>query len=341
MKPHTLVLLLLLAFPCVLCPRVLANGDREKQDKDTLIDGLLAREAALRSGTFVFQYGTMVVKEYDKGQPWPWRQGETPHVAELTIADEEWILRWPKTPLFSMYRSDFSTVYNVTEQPGGRPTYRSLVFTGPGGICESLEKEGESNPLFCVTKGGTVPTRKWAVFLKKNRDRIEHLGEKTVNGTKTQRLQIRVLKEEFPQIVSGIHPDYLKRDAMLISFDVAPSLGHAVVRIEKTTPEGDVTDRYEAAGFSEAAPGLFFPKHHCTIGDFTRNDRGYYITQYIVSEIKNVNKPVPESAFVVSVPKGTRVRDSRPGRNNAVFHIDQDVTFSKADEFFRKAAAPR
>jgi hypothetical protein len=312
----------------------------DNQNKDILIDGLLARETLIRTGTFVFKHGSMVIKDYGNGQPWSWEESNIPYTAELTIAGDEWVLRWPTTPIVSMHRRDFSATYTETPQPDDKEIYRSLVITDPSGVHSSLEEECKSDPLFCILKAGAIPSAQMSEFMEKHRNRIEYLGEKTINDIKTQILQIRIPKKEFSDVMPSIHPVYLKQDAMLITYYIAPQLTYSAIRIEYSTSDGYMTKRYEATDFEEVAIGIFFPKCYCTISNFTKNGQGYYIHQYLVSQIKNVNKHVQESDFEMAIPEGARVRDSRPGSGDIVFYIDKNISFSKADELIKKNIAP-
>lgn len=336
------VILLLSCFIPVLAFSVFSLYAEESSNREVLLDGLLARESMIRTGTFVFKYGSMVIndKYHDRGQPWNWPEGEIPYTAELTVAGDEWVLRWPTTPIVSMHRGNFSTTYTETPQPDGQETYRSLVLTDAAGIHTSLEEECKSDMLFCVTKAGAVPTFLLSEFMRKNRTRIQYAGEKSIDGVLTHALQLRISKKEFSQIMSSLHPSYLKQDAMLITFYVAPLMAYAAVRIEYATPDGFVTKQYSASDFTEVAKGVFFPMCYCSINNFTDSKQGYYINQYVISELRNVNERVSESAFKVAIPAGARVRDLRPGSGDTVFFVDKDVTFSTADELIRKTIVP-
>jgi hypothetical protein len=309
-------------------------------DKDALLDGLLARESLIRTGTFVFQHASMVIKDDGDGGPWPWEKGETPYTAELTIAGKEWVLRWPTTPLVSMHRSDFSATYTETPQPNGQETYRSLILTDPAGVHKSLEEECDGDLKFCIPKAGTLPSAKISRFMEDNRDKIEHVGEETIAGIVTQKLQIRLSTKEFSKILRGLHPRYLKHDTMVMTFYVAPTRNYSAIRIEYSTPDGYVTKRYECQDFTEVAKGIFFPRCYLDMSNFSDAGNGYYVHQYLVSDVRKVNEAVPESSFRMDIPAGARVRDSRPGKGDHVFHLNQGVSFSQADELLRASLDP-
>jgi len=313
----------------------------DRQDKDVLLDGLLARDSLIRTGTFVYKFDSLLLPDYGNGPPWPWTKEDEPYTSELTIAGDEWVVRWPNSPIVSVRRSNFSATYTETPQPEGEETYRSLIITDQAGVHTSLEQECKTgNPRFCFLRSARMPTSQIAEFIDANRHRIEYKGEVAVNGIASQLLQITVSKKDIMEMMSSYHPIYFSQESIIISFYIAPKLTYAAVRIDFSTPEGFMVERYEALDFVEVAPGIFFPKVFCNISNFTSSGRGYYVYQYLFSEINNVNKRIPDSAFKISVPEGARVRDSRPGSGDTVFYVDKGVTFSSADELIKKTIAP-
>lgn len=333
---------LMLCFCCVtaIWNPVLVYAQANQDQKDVLLDGLLARETLITTGTFVFKHTSMVIKDYGDGQPWPWEEGEEPYTMELTVAGEEWVVRWPGTPIVSMHRAEFSLTYTETPQPDGKETYRSLVITDPAGVHKSLEDECKGNRRYCILRAGSVPSAKLAGYLETNRNNIKHVGEKTINGIDTQILRIRLSKDELLDVFRALHPVYLEEDTMVMSFYVAPTRNYSAIRIEYATPDGYMTKRYECTEFSEVADRVFFPKCYCDISNFSKAGNGYYVHQYLISDIKNVNRPVPESSFEMEVPEGTRVRDSRPGKGEVVFYLDDKVSFSTADKLIQETIEP-
>ncbi|MGL6196204.1 MAG: hypothetical protein ACRC2T_15415 [Thermoguttaceae bacterium] len=317
-----------------------ASKADEKPTKDALLDALLAHEKQIKSATFAYKHGSLTSKKYVEGKLWDWPKGEPRSSVELTIAEKEWVLRWPGYPNTSMCRSDFAATYYETPQPAG-DIYRSFIITDPGGVCKSIENEKEENRLYALPSAGALPSEKLVTFLKKNRDRIEYGGEEKINGYSTHVLRICILKNEFSEIMNGINPEYLKRNEMVISFYVAPELANALVRIEESTINGLWTQRYDAVDFTEVAKGIFFPKQYMDVSKFYRKEESYYINQYEVSEISNVNAEIPKTFFEMDLPKGTRVSDSRTGRGDSVVVTDREITFFKPDDLIIEALTPK
>ncbi|MCL2623119.1 MAG: HEAT repeat domain-containing protein, partial [Planctomycetaceae bacterium] len=323
-----LLFLTLFVLPMAVAQKETPKPEEEAEPtKDKLIDGLFAYHTLIKTGTFTYQFGTMVTESDDYSQPLPWQDKGygTPYTAELTVADNGWVMRWPTTPIVSMYHRDYSATYTETPQPEGE-TYRSLIIERSGRMNKPLDEEGKNAPLYEVVKAGAVPTPQMLKYMKKHRDRIEYLGKKTVRDIETHVVQLRIPKAEIDEFKGSFHPKELKEDFIVASFYVAPSLSFAAVKIVTWTPDGVTTHRYEATDFQEVAKGIFFPMRYYSIGDFTMHGNGYYIYQYLISELKNVNQPVPESNFEIAAPAGTRVRDSRSNDDN-IYYIDKDTIF--------------
>ena len=326
--------LLLFLIACVLPMAVAQNGASKatpvEQTKDTLLDGLFAYQTLIKTGIFTYQFDSMVTESDDYSQPLPWKDGKTPYTAELTLADNnEWVLRWQRSHNVRMYRRDLSATYYEVPQPDG-DIYRSLILTGSSGEHKPLEEEMKNQPLYGVVKAGAVAKTQMLKYMKKHRDRIEYHGKKTINDIETHLVQLHIPKDEIGEFQGSFHPKELNEDFIVASFYVAPSLSYATVKIVICTPDEVTTHRYEATDFKEVAKGIFFPMRYYSIGDFTMFDRGYYIYQYLVSELKNVNQPVPGSRFEITAPAGTRVRDSR-SKEDVVYYIDKDTIFFQSD----------
>lgn len=333
-RPHASIWMIpALLFTTTCLPVGAAYAEQGDTKQLPLIDRFLARNSAIASGSVQYQWTSISVaaEDFEEGQPWDWPDEKQVLPCELTVDGEKWAMRWPGHPNVAVHRRDFSAVYYETPQPDGS-VYRSLVIDGPMGNAKPLELEGEHAPRYRILKAGALPSARMAAYLKKHRGRIEAVGQRTVNEIDTQLLRIWVPKEELQEVYSGLHPLFLEAEGMVLDFYVAPELGHAIVRIESSTPDGFWTRRYESTDFEEVADGIFFPKCYCRIGNFTDSGRGYFVYQYKILEVEEANQPVPESKFVISVPQGTRVRDSRPGQQERVFHLEQPASFSNPDE---------
>ena len=100
----------------------------------------------------------------------------------------------------------------------------------------------------------------------------------------------------------------------------APEYGFALPRIDYVSTDGTLLRRYESNDFIEVHSGLFYPRaSRCLSFNGPRTDT----TTFSMSEIQYVNQDLPTGEFDIDVPADTRVRDSRPGKPQAAFRLDE------------------
>jgi hypothetical protein len=100
---------------------------------------------------------------------------------------------------------------------------------------------------------------------------------------------------------------------------VAPSLGYALPTIEYVTLDGRVVQQFTASNFEEFDGQVFFPRQ---AGCKTTLDDGEEISDFQIHKIASLNQTLPADTFSTAIPRGTRVRDSRPGVPMSVFYVN-------------------
>ena len=120
---------------------------------------------------------------------------------------------------------------------------------------------------------------------------------------------------------------------------VCERLGYVLPRIEYLTGSGQVECTIDARQFTDAGNGLHVPKR-------TRVD---YVdlsaspphvvgrSEYRVVRWSRVNEPIDDEILSITVPAGTRIRDSRPDRPPVVFRLDNDQPLANLQAVTRPA----
>jgi hypothetical protein len=99
----------LAVFAALAAPPARADGKETQaaEGVDRLIDGVLTRCSAIKTGTFYFKYGSLWA-DPAKPKPWDWAPEDDRSVF-LTVAGDEWVVRWPKAANTVMHRKGYYT----------------------------------------------------------------------------------------------------------------------------------------------------------------------------------------------------------------------------------------
>ncbi len=309
-------------------PQQTALGDGSHHQVASLVRGVLARHEAVFSGRFVYRRVTVsTTPEGDTkcadervrfslmGDSWALRytlKGEATLGSSTagTIASE--VVQLNHKGSLVEYSSTNTEIDQEGETRKATQDYATLQTARP------VDLDNEPPPYFA----GTFWHKKSADYVKNNRSRARFAGVDEIDGVPVSIVEWEVPTEE---IFDAFHAtnDLLKNGGLLRLY-VAPSLGHALPRIEHVAPSGEVHATYESSGFREVAKGLFFPQE--TSRHTTGTDRVSGFTwRYAFEQIDDVNEPIAEGDFLAVLPEGTDVADLRePGR--------QGITLSHARE---------
>jgi hypothetical protein len=133
-------------------------------------------------------------------------------------------------------------------------------------------------------------------------------GEREIDGIRTSILEWQVRKADRYSAFDSINS--ILDEGGVLRLYVASQLGYALPRIEHVGIDGRVATRFDSTDFEEPHAGLFFPRH-CSYQNFPEDGSAGYYNRYEILEMNDVNEPIPEESFVVSLPQGTSVTDRR------------------------------
>jgi outer membrane lipoprotein-sorting protein len=284
---------------------------------DEMIDAVVARGTALFSAKIAFQMTSTIA------------EGEREIVEEtqryiLSLSGEDWILRHPPFPDFIMNFDD-STIHFYQTESEKTGIHRSLQMSAPTTIAELLSRDYSLS----AARNGTLWYRPQLDFIDQQRHRVERRDGEVIDGHSTVLLRWRVGARDLDDAIIVV-PRKMQEDlAGFLHLYTAPSLAYALPRIDYLTLDGQLARRYESSEFVEVDRNLFFPKWSRCIA-YDEGER--HSTTFTVSDIEHVNQDLPNEEFKVKVPKGTRVRDSRPGSPQLVFQLGNQKDIDEVTE---------
>lgn len=156
-------------------------------------------------------------------------------------------------------------------------------------------------------------------YISENKSAGEVLGSEICNGLTTTVLQWKVPQSHYSSAFKLVFNSFYTADFALLRVYVSTDLGYVVPRLEFASIEGEVTCSFSSSDYQDAGGGIYFPRHSV----FEKVEGTPQLRyEYQINSIENVNEPISEGAFEISVPQGTRVRSRLPGRE-AVFSVGE------------------
>ena len=129
----------------------------------------------------------------------------------------------------------------------------------------------------------------------------------------------------------------LTHDGGILRVFIAPSLGYAIPRIEHVGISGKPGVVITSTDFTECN-GFHIPKKsQITI---LQNEVPGFTIAYELSSITDINEPIPESEFILTLPVGTEVADSTSGTHSEFFTVSEDPN-SIPDDLLNSIQTPR
>jgi hypothetical protein len=261
-----------------------ASSATDTAGEIALLDGILARSEAIISGRITYRVtntngfdGTFV----------------------FTFSGTSWRVDEPAMQIERInHRGDFVEVHR-TPQPNGT-VRNSASFTTE----RSLEDRRPFPPYF----GGSLWYRSTVDYIRRHSKEVKAAGTAEANGFTCAILDWTVPAEDRFKAFDTIYPP-LERGGVLRLY-VLEKLGYVLPRADYVSPNGELAVRYECSDFRDVGTGIFFPMKigmHAFPG---KGKRGYGL-EYEIKSVEKINDPIPDEAFVVSLPEGTYVSDER------------------------------
>jgi hypothetical protein len=259
-----------------------------KEEVHGLVQGVLARAEAIVSGRFEYRVTFGATGE----------EASEEHNT-FTLSGPSWRVDYLNTHSHRVNHRDKYIVVHRTPQQDGTVRTSAAVHDA-----EALEKRTPHPPYFA----GTLWYSTTVEYIRGHQEDARLAGEAVVDGTPTTILEWDVAKEDryraFDRISNPLD------NGGILRLYVAPQLGCALPRSEDVSPAGAVVKRFDASGFEEVRAGLFYPKR-CGHRLYSAAGEPDYYQEYEIVRAEDVNEPIPEEAFVLSLPGGAYVRDAR------------------------------
>ncbi|HQU43301.1 MAG TPA: HEAT repeat domain-containing protein [Pirellulales bacterium] len=271
-----------------------ASPPQPDADTRRLVEAVLARATAIKSGTLVFteRFDVPGGGASDPASPFA-TPAQTPEpIWQCSLSGESWAIRIP--PKTQIVNHDGR--YMDFEQD---PDARGLrIDDGPRLTIEPATTWTKKQFDFPVSVG-TIATAAARDFVRANADRVRATGAAKVDDVDTRIVEWEVGPTDLRPF--DFVNDMLKSGGTLRLY-VADQLGAALPRIEYVDRFGTVQRYFSASDFREVADGILFPFHY--------NDSGVKFIDFEM--VERVNQK-PHDEFVIGpVPSGTHVHDTRP-----------------------------
>ena len=168
---------------------------------------------------------------------------------------------------------------------------------------------------------------------------LKNAGSLTVSSiSQTEPIEhvvtLAVPSSDFFEAFTSVPPDLLQQDGATISVSIIPAWGYVVRSITIEDSAGTVVQSFQSTDlFKDKDSGLFFPREW-------RRERhigeSVIVDCINISSMAKVNMPIPDKAFDLDIPKGTRVRDSRPNGEAVIFYTGDAKSLDQVDKDISK-----
>jgi hypothetical protein len=214
------------------------------------------------------------------------------------------------------HRGDFVEVRR-TPQPDG--TIRNSARF-------STERSREDQMPYPPHFAGSLWYLTGVEYIRSHKKGVRYAGAGDIQKISCSILEWSVSREDrfraFGSIVSPLNGGGLLR------LYASKALGYALPRIDYLAPDGELAIRFESSDFREVAGGIFIPGK-ILMSTFPGKDQRGYSLEYKIGAVDGINEPIPDDAFVVSLPEGTRVSDVRRERTVNLIVGDLNVSFGE------------
>lgn len=287
----------------VCCIALLLTHDAHCRD---LMERLRARDEAIQSAEFHFEYGSILTPEETDGS-YSWSPDKPPNEVRLTVSGDEWILRWPGHANVSSHTvsQDVSFVPNEHKRDGDASAM--LALDAP---LETVRENMKSDPKFRIVMAGRFPWPEMLPYVSRESGRIVDLGARGVGPQEVHGYELEIPRGDY-KYLNSVHPDVVRSPTILLRFYVREKFGDVIDQVDFCLPDGTVTTRFASAGFRQIARGIWFPSEYRLIRYPSKPGENLYVRQFLVKSVTQVNVPLPPETFDVRVPADTIVYDDR------------------------------
>lgn len=261
--------------------------------KHALIDGILARRAALISGRIVYHVNCHLTGRADNGDK---------AYVDFLFSGTSWRTDYP---IAKLERINHRGEYVEVHRPRPNGTGRTAAILDSA---KSLTRDEPYPPFFA----GSLWYNSTHDYIRNHVQSGMVVGSADVDDIPCTVIEWRIPAKDtysaFSEIVSSLN------NGGILRLYVSSELGYVLPRIEHLTPKGELAERFDSSEFQDAGSGIHFPMKMKSETFPARGQKGFVI-DYSIESVKRINEPVPESAFVTTLPVGTDVQDLRAARS--------------------------
>ncbi len=174
-------------------------------------------------------------------------------------------------------------------------------------------------------------------FIASHRDKAIRKSATEVNGVWCEVVEWKILpSERFNAFHSA---GELTEQGGTLRVYTAADKGFALPRVEHVGRDGRIEAAFDSWDLREYADGVFIPQR-CREQLYGSKGPGFYL-EYQFDKIRNINRAIPDSEFIIPLPPGTHVSDARSGTNSVNFDIKKDGLVPEDLEDIITIATPR
>jgi hypothetical protein len=189
---------------------------------------------------------------------------------------------------------------------------------GPGGhwVRITLPKPPDQDFPAPPYYAGTFWFKEECKYIEKHAAEASLLGTSEFRGIAGMVLEWPISTEERWAALG--HVDYSVKGGRLRLL-VAPQLGYVLPCYEYYDTQGKLSERRWAKDFQEYAPGIYIPHHIAR--EYYQDNRLSGAIYFDIEAVDHVNEPIDEKAFILDLPEGTVVVDSRSQTHSVQFRL--------------------
>jgi beta-lactamase regulating signal transducer with metallopeptidase domain len=293
-----------------------------------LLDGLFAREKAIKSGRFTarVEWGLAKPRTTRGAAGGPYGPGAVPGPrampggaamsmmassasrpaieTELIVSGESWLQR-PGSSGESVFinHAGRSLAYRDKANPGDNNVVNINWPVAAGAV--------SSNRLLVPLRGGTIWYPETVPYLREHEAAATPGGTVKIHGVEAQTIDWRIPAADAERVfvTDTVSANDLLAGGGTFRLAVSAALDYAVVRIEYIDRFGTAQSVFDFYQFKKVAEGIHFP-HRIEIREGARE------TTIDVVSVAKVNEKIDDKEFVLSIPPGSEVHDERPHRGD-------------------------
>ena len=218
--------------------------------------------------------------------------------------------------------------YQLCPQQDGRDSKIADVKTG------EIEMLGNQLPIF-PQYAGTFWFARTLKYVKEHQAEAKYVRVDKVDGIDVVVYDWPVSKADKYSAFQSI--SHLLEEGGTLRAYIAPSLGYMLPKLEHLTTNGKVAKILSASEFEEYNT-LYIPKKARI--QLYSNAGPEFMVDYRLSNISDINEPIPESEFILTLPTGTQVADATSGTYSEFFLVSDDPN-SIPDDLLNSIQTPK